>query len=211
MSNSVSLVTVLVSASVSATTGYIVWRLSQRLQDRKATFRWRLAIVSEIRTLRTRLMHYELAFERRVVTGEISGSEVLRVLLPPGDISVFTHSAPSIGLFDTRTALRVLRFYADVRTLQGHALILAEVASKSGARPAASDILQHRTMLRRSQLRAHILIRRLRGEARALAFVRALWRGASVPRGIGALCKYRSKCEEPEALDVQHPWRKETP
>jgi hypothetical protein len=186
MSNSVSLVT-LVSASVSATAGYIVSRLSQRLQDRKAIYRWHLAIVSEIRTLRTRLAHYEVAFERRVVTGEISGSEVLRVLLPPGDISVFTHSASSIGLFDTRTALRVLRFYADVRTLQGHALVLAEVAGRPGAAPQESDFSQHRTMLRRCQRRAHILVRRLRGEVRAQWFMRALWSGANSPQGLRTL------------------------
>src|ERR1700692_3350036 len=55
MSNSVSLLTVLVSATVSAATGYISSRLSQRLQDREAAYRWRLAILSETRPLRTRL------------------------------------------------------------------------------------------------------------------------------------------------------------
>ena len=186
MSNAISLVTFLVSATVSATTGYAVSRLSQTIQDRKASYRWRLAIVSEIRTLRTRLAQYETEFEQRVVTGEISGSQVLRVLLPPGDISVFTHSAASIGLFGTRTALRVLRFYADVRTLQGHALILAEVASKSDAPPRESDILQHRTMLQRCQRRAQILVRRLRGEVGALWILRALWIRETSSRGLTA-------------------------
>jgi hypothetical protein len=70
-----------------------------------------------------RLAQYEEVYESRVVTGEISGSNVFRVLLQPGDISVFASSSSSISLFDTRTVLRVLRFYADVRALQGHALV----------------------------------------------------------------------------------------
>jgi hypothetical protein len=161
----------LVSASVSAATGYVVYRLNQRFQDRKAVIRWHLAIVSEIRTLRVRLVHYEAAFERLVLTGELSGSEVLRALLPPGDISVFTHSAASIGLFETRTALRVLRFYADVRTLQAYALVLSEIASKRGTTPQEADFLQHRRMLQRCQGRAHILVKRLRREVGGLKSV----------------------------------------
>jgi len=172
MANSISIITVVVSAAVSAGTGYFSSRLSQRLKDREATYRWRLAIVSEIRTLRTRLAQYEVAYESRVVTGEISAAHVLRVLLPPGDTSVFTNNAASIGLFDTRTALRVLRFYADIRTLQGHALVMGEVTSGSGVPLSDPDILRHRTLMRRCQRRAHTLVRRLRGDTRTLACMR---------------------------------------
>jgi hypothetical protein len=185
MSDSVSVVTVLVSASLSAATGYVSSRLSRMLQDRQTAHRWRLAIISEIRTLRARLAQYETAYETRVVTGEISGSQVLRVLLQPGDISVFTNSASSIGLFDPRISLRVLRFYADIRALQGHALVLAEMTDGAGVRPRDSDIYQHRTMLRRCHLRAHVLIRRLRADIRALDLMRGVWRRACHPWHVG--------------------------
>jgi hypothetical protein len=175
MSDSVSVVTVLVSAGLSVATGYVSSRVSHRLQDRQTAHRWRLAIISEIRTLRGRLAQYETAYETLVVTGEIPGAQVLRVLLQPGDISVFTNSAASIGLFDTRISLRVLRFYADIRALQGHALVLAEIAGGSGRSASDADIQQHRTRLRRCRLRANVLIRRLRVDVDTIEVMRRMW------------------------------------
>jgi len=170
-----SLSTVLVSAGVSAVTGYFSSRLTQHIQERKTTCRWRLALTSEIRTLRTRLLQYEIAFESRVLTRELSGSQVLRVLLQPGDISVFTHNASAIGFFDNRLALRVLRFYADIRALQSHAIILEETTPRGDTAGSNPQIHTHRKMLRNCKRRAHLLVQRLRNEAAALRFARRVW------------------------------------
>ncbi len=173
--DAVFLSTVLISATVSAITGYVSSRLTQRIQEQKSARRWRLAVASEIRTLRTRLLQYEFTFESRVLTGELSGSHALRVLLQPGDISVFTNSASSIGFFDTRTALRVLRFYADIRTLQGHAIMLEDVADQREGVASDSDVCKHRKMVQNCQRRAHVLVRHLRHEAAALRLARLVW------------------------------------
>jgi len=171
-----SLFTVLISAGVSAATGYISSRLTQRIQERKATGRWRLALASEIRTLRTRLMQYELAFESRVLTGELLGSHALRLLLQPGDISVFTHNASSIGLFDTALALRVLRFYADIRTLQGHAIILEETVREPSTSVPTPEVGNHLKMLRNCKRQAQVLVHHLRHEDNTLKFARQILR-----------------------------------
>jgi len=164
-----------ISAGVSAITGYVSSRLTQRIQEKRASRRWRLALTSEVRTLRIRLLQYEAAFESRVLTGELSGSHALRVLLQPGDISVFTNNASSIGFFDTRLALRVLRFYADIRTLQGHAIMLEEMAQEQRTDSSNPNVGNHRKMLRNCQRRAHVLVRRLRREPAALRLVHLVW------------------------------------
>jgi len=149
--------TILGSASLSAATGYFTSRVSQQ---RLNAYTYRSAIITEIRTLLIRLSEYEAAFTARVVVGESSGVYVLRVLLQSGDIAVYSNNTASIGLLGTGIALRVLRFYADFRTLQGHALILAEIASQTGSSASGADMQRHLQLVRRARQRARVLVRR---------------------------------------------------
>jgi hypothetical protein len=153
-------VTVFVSAALSGAVSYLTSRLSQhhqRLIDRQ---RYRAAILAEIRGLHGRLLEYETAFAQRVLTGQISSAQVVRVLLQPGDTVVFNNNAASLGLFDRRSALRVVRFYAAVRSLEGRALVLSEILGNAGGDNAAMEV--HLEFVRRLRRRAHVLIRRLR-------------------------------------------------
>src|SRR5271163_4103583 len=103
-----SVVTIFASGGLSAITGYLTSRLSQQRQRSINRYTFHLAILAEVRGLHSRLLVYEAAFANRVMTGEVSGAQVLMVLLQPGDSVVFSNNALSIGLFDRRTALRVL-------------------------------------------------------------------------------------------------------
>jgi hypothetical protein len=160
--NSVALFTVLLSGVVSASASYVAARFSARRQQRHATDSYKLALISEIRALHKRLVRYDSAFNNRVLTSEMSGAHLLKVLLQPGDMLVFTNNASAIGLFDSRTALRVLRFYSDVRTIHGHALVLSEIAVDTGSPPSKHAIRFHQSMLRHARRRAHLLVRRLK-------------------------------------------------
>jgi len=177
------LVTILASATLSALTGYATSRLSQRSQRSVHRHTYRLALLAEVRNLHRRLMDYEAAFATRVITGQISAAQVLKVLLQSGDTVVFSNNAASIGLFDRRTALRVLRFYADVRTLQGRALVLSEFAGTMEEALFATERTRHLEYARQVRRRAHHLIRRLRRQRFVLE---RLWgRRRAAPRAPG--------------------------
>jgi hypothetical protein len=143
-----SVVTILASGGLSAATGYLTSRLSQQGQRSINRYTFHLAILAEVRGLHSRLLEYETAFAQRVMTGEVSGAQVLQVLLQPGDTPVFSNNAMSIGLFDRRTALRVLRFYADVRTLHGRAYVLSEAAGLGNSALVAAETQRHLLVVR---------------------------------------------------------------
>jgi hypothetical protein len=163
--------TVVVSAALSGATGYLTSRLSQRNQRLIDRQTYRGAILAEIRGLHSRLMEYETAFAERVMTGRVSSAQLLKVLLQPGDTVVFNNNASSIGLFDRRTALRVVRFYASIRSLEGRALVLSE----TGYHPDDTDMQRHLEFVRRLRRRAYVLIRRLRLHRPGLFATRLSW------------------------------------
>ncbi|MDB5445227.1 MAG: hypothetical protein JWQ97_544 [Phenylobacterium sp.] len=157
----VSAITLLASAVLSAATSYVTSRISQQRQQSITSRTYRQAILMEVRALHNRLLEYETAYGLRVMTGQISGGQLLKILFQPGDTVVFTNNASSIGLFDRRTALRVLRFYSDIRVLEGRAIVLSESASTADAELIKSEMRHHLTQLRQVRRRAHFLIRRL--------------------------------------------------
>jgi hypothetical protein len=168
-------VTIFMSAALSGAMGYLTSRLSQNSQRLIDHQTYRGAILAEMRGLHRRLMEYEVAFAERVMTGEISSAQVLKVLLQPGDTVVFNNHASSIGLFDRRTALRVVRFYAAIRSLEGRALVLSETAGKTGYVPGDANMQTHLEFVRQLRRRAHVLIRRLRRRRPGLVAVRLSW------------------------------------
>jgi len=123
--------------------------------------------------LHSRLLEYETAFADRVMTGQVSSAQLLKVLLQPGDTVVFNNNASSIGLFDRRTALRVVRFYASIRSLEGRALVLSE----TGYHPDDADMQRHLEFVRRLRRRAYVLIRRVRLHRPGLFATRLSWLG----------------------------------
>lgn len=175
MPNHISFFTVLVSAAVSAGASYIASRISQHQQLQRTTENYKLALVSEIRALHNHLIRYEAVFNERVLAGTMTTAQVLKVLLQPGDMVVFANNASAIGLFRGQTALRVLRFYADVRILHGHAQVLSELASDSGHNLTSHEVRRHQAMLRHTRRRAHVLVKRLKRPSLpsvALAYLR---------------------------------------
>lgn len=182
------LVTIFASATLSAVASYLTSRISQRRQRSIDRYTFRMAILAEVRALHNHLLEYETAFETRVMTCQLSGAQVLRVLLQTDDTVVFHSSASSIGLFDRRTALRVLRFYADVRILQGRALVLSEAAEAANTSLVKTEMQRHLQLARQTRRRAHALIRRLRREQASMPpFVNGLRRRLfRLMRGPGA-------------------------
>jgi hypothetical protein len=181
MGHPIAIVTVLLSGSVSAFTGYLASRISQSQQQSHTEDVYRLAIVTEIRTLHGRLARYEDLLRSQVLTGKVSGARLFNVLMPEEATAVFADNASSIGVFDTRAALRILRFYADVRTLQGHAQAILEMGPAAGE----ADFQRHQRMLGHARRQAHRLIKGLRRRRRTSAFVSRLakwrrrWAGAA--------------------------------
>jgi hypothetical protein len=55
-----------------------------------------------------------------------------------------------------------MKFYSDVRTLHGHALVLSELASGGGGDLFEQEMLHHQAMLRHARRRAHVLVKRLK-------------------------------------------------
>jgi hypothetical protein len=163
--------TIVVSAALSGAMGYLTSRLSQRNQRLIDRHTYRGAILAEIRGLHSRLMEYETAFAERVMTGRVSSAQLLKVLLQPGDTVVFNNHASSIGLFDRRNALRVVRFYASIRSLEGRALVLSEAGYDSDA----ADMQRHLEFVRQLRRRAYVLIRRLRLHRPGLFATRLSW------------------------------------
>jgi hypothetical protein len=170
----VSVVTILASAGLSAVTGYLTSRLSLQRQRSISRYTFLLAILAEVRGLHNRLLEYEAAFTNRVMTGEISGAQVLKVLLQPADTVVFSNNASSIGLFDRRTALRVLRFYSDIRTLQGRAYVLSEATQVGNSELVHAETQRHLLLVRQVRRRAHALIKRLRRQPTGM-FAASRW------------------------------------
>ena len=127
----ISALTILASTVLSAATGYVASRISQEKQRSITSRTYRQALLMEVRALHSRLLEYEAAYVKYVMTGQISGDQLLKILFQAGDTVVFTNNASSIGLFDRRTALRVLRFYSDVRAMEGRAAVLSEAASSA--------------------------------------------------------------------------------
>src|SRR5207302_7926317 len=111
----VSAITIVASAVLSAGASYLTSRISQQRQQAITSRTYRQALLMEVRALHNRLSEYETAYVRLVMTSQISGDQLRKILLQPGDTVVFTNNSSSIGLFDRRTALRVLRFYSDIR------------------------------------------------------------------------------------------------
>ena len=167
--------TVLVSAGLSAVTGYVTSRISQHRQQRINSQTYRVAILAEVRSLHRRLLEYEVAFAGRVMTGEVSGAQVLKVLMQAGDTVVFNNNASSIGLFDRRTALRVVRFYSDLRSVYGRALVLSELVDAARSSNIETEMNYHLTLVRKLRRRAHALVRRIRQQQSSFPMPR-LWR-----------------------------------
>ena len=164
--------TIVMSAALSGVMGYLTSRLSQHNQRQIDRQTYRGAILAEIRGLHSRLMEYEVAFAQRVMTGQVSSAQLLKVLLQPGDTVVFNNHASSIGLFDRRNALRVVRFYAAIRSLEGRALVLSE----AGYAADDTDRQRHLEFVRQLRRRAYVLIRRLRRARPGLPAARLGWR-----------------------------------
>ena len=154
--------TVLASAGLSAVTGYLTSRISQRSQRVINSQTYRVALLAEVRALHQRLLEYEAAFAGRVMTGQVSGAQVLKVLMQAGDTVVFNNNTSSIGLFDRRTALRIVRFYADIRSLYGRALVLSELADMARSSFIEAEMQHHLLLVRRLRRRAYVLVRRIR-------------------------------------------------
>jgi hypothetical protein len=171
MAHPIAVFTVLLSGSVSAFTGYLASRISQSQQQRHIEDIYTLAIATEIRTLNGRLARYDEILRSQVMAGKVSGAQLFKVLVPQHATAVFANNAASVGVFDTRTALRILRFYADVRTLQGH----AQIISKMGSAASDVDFTRHRQMLRHARRQAQALVRRLRRLRAASIFAPYLW------------------------------------
>ena len=167
--------TVLVSAGLSAVTGYITSRISQHRQQRINRQTYRVAILAEVRSLHRRLLEYEVAFVGRVMTGEISGAQLLTVLMRAGDTAVFNNNASSIGLFDRRTALRVVRFYSDIRSVYGRALVLSEVADAARSSHIEAEMLYHLSLVRKLRRRAHLLVHRIRRQQPTFSLPHLSW------------------------------------
>jgi hypothetical protein len=155
-------ITIIASAALSGAVSYFTSRLSQRNQRLIDRQTYRGAMLAEIRGLHQRLLEYEAAFAERVMTGEMPSSKVIAVFMQAGDTVVFNNHASSIGLFDRRTALRIVRFYAGIRSLQGRALVLSEIVGLPGHGPGDADMQRHLEFVRQLRRRANILIRRLR-------------------------------------------------
>jgi hypothetical protein len=168
-------VTVLTSAGLSGAVSYFTSRLSQRNQRLIERQTYRVAMLAEIRGLHQRLVEYEVAFSERVLTGQISSAQVLSVLLQSGDTVVFNNHASSIGLFDRRTALRIVRFYAGIRSLQGRAVVLSEMAAQPGPGGGEQDVRSHLEFVRRLRGRANVLIHRVRRTRPSRLRVTLLW------------------------------------
>ncbi|MDB5446975.1 MAG: hypothetical protein JWQ97_2292 [Phenylobacterium sp.] len=156
-----SALTIFASTVLSAVTSYITSRISQQRQQSITSRTYRQALLMEVRALHNRLLEYETAYVQRVITGQISGDQLLKILFQPGETVVFTNNASSIGLFDRRTALRVLRFYSDMRVLEGRAVVLSEAALSADVELVRRERARHLTQLRQVRRRAHFLIRRL--------------------------------------------------
>jgi len=164
--------TVLVSAGLSAVTGYITSRISQGRQQLINRQTYRVALLAEVRALHQRLQEYEAAFSGRVMTGQVSGAQVLKVLMQSGEIVVFANNTSSIGLFDRPTALRIVRFYADIRSLYGRALVLSELADAARSSYVETEMHHHLVLVGKLRRRAHGLVRRLRREQPAFSLFR---------------------------------------
>lgn len=160
----VSVITVLTSTVLSAATSYVTSRISQQRQQAITSRTYRQALLMEVRALHNRLLEYETAYVQLVMTGQISGDQLRKVLLQPGDTVVFTNNTSSIGLFDRRTALRVLRFYSDMRLLEGRASVLSEAAPSADAEFFRHETARHLMQLRQVRRRAHFLVRRLHAQ-----------------------------------------------
>ncbi len=158
----ISALTIFASTVLSAATSYVTSRISQQRQRLITSRTYRQALLMEVRALHNRLLEYETAYVKHVMTGQISGDQLLKILFQPGDTVVFTNNASSIGLFDRRTALRVLRFYSDVRAMEGRAVVLSEAASSADTEFVRREMRNHLTQLRQVRRRAHFLVRRLR-------------------------------------------------
>jgi hypothetical protein len=172
----VSVITIFLSASLSAVTSYVISRISQQNQRLLESRTYRQAVLIEVRALHNRLLDYEVAYETHVMTAQISGAQLLKIVLQPGDTIVFNNNASSIGLFDHRTALRVMRFYADIRALQGRATVLSEASAQTDPDLIRREMERHINQLRQARRRAHFLVRRLRHHrpllAKALLWIR---------------------------------------
>jgi hypothetical protein len=173
----VSAITIVASAGLSAVTSYVTSRISQHRQQSINGRTYRQAVLAEVRALHNRLLEYESVYATRVMTGQISVAQLLKVLLQPGDTVVFTNNASSIGLFDRRTALRVVRFYSDIRILEGRAIVLSEDAGSTDPKVLKHEMHRHLIQLRLARRRAHFLIRRLRAQRPLVGgFVRSVRR-----------------------------------
>ena len=172
MHASVFSLTVLVSAGLSAVTGYVTSRISQHRQQRLNRQTYRVAILAEVRSLHRRLLEYETAFVARVMPGEVSGAQVVKVLMQAGDTVVFNNNTSSIGLFDRPTALRVVRFYSDLRSLYGRALVLSELVDAARSSLVEAEMLHHLVLVRKLRRRAHALVRRIRQQPMTLSLPR---------------------------------------
>jgi hypothetical protein len=175
----IGVVTIFLSASLSAVTSYVISRVNQQNQRLIESRTYRQALLIEVRALYNRLLDYEVAYETHVMTAQISGAQLLKIVLQPGDTVVFNNNASSIGLFDRRTALRVTRFYADIRALQGRATVLSEASAHADQDLVRHEMARHLTQLRQARRRAHFVVRRLRDHrplvARAASWVRHHW------------------------------------
>ena len=149
--NSVSLVTVALSALASIVSGYVGMLLNFRRQRARMRRMYGLAILSEIKSLERvfRQYHGVLGAE----PPEVRAGRLPRLRLSTADLNVFGFNSGNIGLFSVRTAVEVIEFYSRVRALIAQAQSLADAAAASAVDPnLGSEIFEH--------LREVVLVRR---------------------------------------------------
>lgn len=81
----ISFATILLSAGLSAVTSYFISRVSQQNQRLIQLHTYRKALLIEVRALHSRLLYYEASYETYVMTEQISGAQLLKIVLQPGD------------------------------------------------------------------------------------------------------------------------------
>jgi hypothetical protein len=118
MIGSVSVVTILLSASVSIVTGFVGALLSAggvRHQERRI---YGLALLAEIKTIHRSLWRYQLHVGE-LVDMESTKLQPLRSELSTWrhDLSVYVNNSGRIGLFSTRAAIEIIEFYSRIRWL----------------------------------------------------------------------------------------------
>ncbi len=160
----ISFLTVGLSAGVSVCTGYVSVLFNYSRQRQRQRRIYGLALLAEVKALQKMSRQYYGKFA--VGRMNLQDSRLPKLRFGTTETAVFNNVAGNVGLFSAKTAILVIEYYSTARNVAAQAQTLVELQDRGGITEAdlRDSLADHLRFLRAARRHGALAVRSLRRE-----------------------------------------------